>query len=405
METLDSSSEDRSEESASPPAPPRRLKNFGLTAALSVTGTALVAVSFFALLSGDAGVAQPVATILGGAGVFGAGVLTFRAAHNSRLSAEKIATETLAHAERVAVAEKERGEQQLAQQRAQADADLQEQTRTALRTHEREVIRDLRSRYTATAAQLAHKSAAIRLAGVYALASLADDWQQQNEPDESQVCIDLLRAYLRTPNTLTPPLLAAELPDTGELEVRKTILLTLHRRRHATEPGPKSWRNFYCTVTGADLTNLRLGSADLSGANLSGADLSDATLRTANLRGTILSGTILSGVNLGGADLRDANLRGADLTNAMLHGAILRDVNLREADLSHALLDSASLNGTNLTDANLSGANLTDATLFCTILSGTNLTGVDLSGADLMGLVYDDTTIWPAGFDPPLSGH
>lgn len=131
------------------------------------------------------------------------------------------------------------------------------------------MIRDLRSRYTTCAEQLAHKSAAIRLAGVYALASLADDWQQQTEPDEKQVVIDLLRAYLRTPNTHTPALIAAKLPDTGELEVHKTILLILHKRSITESSESKSWKDFDCTIANADLTNANLTGADLTGANLS----------------------------------------------------------------------------------------------------------------------------------------
>ncbi|NRI64859.1 hypothetical protein FEZ60_04800 [Rhodococcus sp. MS16] len=57
--------------------------------------------------------------------------------------------------------------------------------------------RDLRSRYTASVSQLGSESPAIRLAGVYALASLADDWHAAGDDDERQVCIDVLRAYLR----------------------------------------------------------------------------------------------------------------------------------------------------------------------------------------------------------------
>lgn len=184
--------------------------------ALATVSVALFIVSGFAILSSDSGVAQPVATVLGGAGVLGAGVLgagvlTFRSAHNTRISAEKTATDQLAHAttelehaQSVAAQEKARHEKQFEEQRLQAERSRVEQAKTFERTYQREVIRDLRSRYTTCAEQLANESAAIRLAGVYALTSLADDWQQQNERDEKQVVIDLLRAYLRTPNTHTP---------------------------------------------------------------------------------------------------------------------------------------------------------------------------------------------------------
>ncbi|MBT2511344.1 hypothetical protein J7I98_37125 [Streptomyces sp. ISL-98] len=52
----------------------------------------------------------------------------------------------------------------------------------------------LAERYTTAADQLGHDEAAVRLAGVYAMARLADDWIEQR-----QVCIDVLCAYLRMP--------------------------------------------------------------------------------------------------------------------------------------------------------------------------------------------------------------
>lgn len=70
-------------------------------------------------------------------------------------------------------------------------------------THLLEQSSGLRDRYTTCAEQLAHDSVAIRLAGVYALASLADDWHKYGNGNERQVCIDLLCAYLRTPATMT----------------------------------------------------------------------------------------------------------------------------------------------------------------------------------------------------------
>ena len=53
-----------------------------------------------------------------------------------------------------------------------------------------------RARYGEAAAQLGHGNAAIRLAGVYAMAQLADDWA---DPDARQQCVAVLCAYLRMP--------------------------------------------------------------------------------------------------------------------------------------------------------------------------------------------------------------
>src|SRR5947209_8019958 len=52
----------------------------------------------------------------------------------------------------------------------------------------------LSKRYQDAAGQLGHDSAAVRLAGVYAMARLADEWIEQR-----QTCINVLCAYLRMP--------------------------------------------------------------------------------------------------------------------------------------------------------------------------------------------------------------
>lgn len=53
-------------------------------------------------------------------------------------------------------------------------------------------------RFTVVADQLGSERAAVRLAGVYAMAQLADDWGRA-DPPQRQICIDVLCAYLRMP--------------------------------------------------------------------------------------------------------------------------------------------------------------------------------------------------------------
>ena len=64
--------------------------------------------------------------------------------------------------------------------------------RLALRQEEREKSKLLNERFAAAAEQLAHESEQVRLAGVYALAGLADDWDEGR-----QKCVEVLIAYLR----------------------------------------------------------------------------------------------------------------------------------------------------------------------------------------------------------------
>jgi len=113
-----------------------------------------------------------------------------------------------------------------------------------------------------------------------------------------------------------------------------------------------------------------------AGESLSRANLYRAYLREAKLRGADLREADLSEAKLGGANLYGADLRGANLS-----GAYLREADLREADLSEADLSEADLRGANL--------------------SGAYLGGADLSGANLSGATWDDSTLWPAGFEPP----
>ena len=57
-----------------------------------------------------------------------------------------------------------------------------------------------------------------------------------------------------------------------------------------------------------------------------------------------------------------------------------------------------SVTSTSCTEAILIGANLSNANVsFC------NMSGAILEGADLTDIKYNDETIWPEGFEPPVS--
>ncbi|MEU2681264.1 pentapeptide repeat-containing protein [Streptomyces sp. NPDC007107] len=100
----------------------------------------------------------------------------------------------------------------------------------------------LAERYTTAAEQLGHDQAAVRLAGVYALARLADDWGEQR-----QVCIDVLCAYLRMPYEPDP--YGAE-HKVGEGEVRQTIIRVI--RDHLQQPdAPTAWCEYNFDFTNA----------------------------------------------------------------------------------------------------------------------------------------------------------
>lgn len=129
------------------------------------------------------------------------------------------------------------------------------------RAEAREVTKAFTDRYGKAADLLGGDTATVRLAGVYALAALADDW-----PGGRQTCIDLLCAYLRMPYDPDP-----RSPDylAGNREVRRTLLRVI---RNHLRPGwtAVSWaRNKFsfegATFDGGDLSGIRLdGDPDAS---------------------------------------------------------------------------------------------------------------------------------------------
>ncbi|MFE0458923.1 pentapeptide repeat-containing protein [Kitasatospora sp. NPDC058965] len=123
----------------------------------------------------------------------------------------------------------------------------------------------LANRYAAAAEQLGHDRAAVRLAGVYALARLADDWAEQR-----QVCIDVLCAYLRMPYRTDP-----DHPGyrEGEREVRHTVIRVI--RAHLQDPGATTT---WCGV-GLYFTGAHFDGGDFSGSHFVGGtvDFTGAT--------------------------------------------------------------------------------------------------------------------------------
>lgn len=246
----------------------------------------------------------------------------------------------------------------------------------------------LRERYTEAAKLLADSNAAIREAGVYAIAALADDWHRFGQTSdqalgasEQQVCVNLLCTYLRA-NRLTD--LSAIERRIHEVEARgdaRTNPETASREsaiesaRRATEEE----RAVRATVLSVfrdrlnrwreqGVTSLDLAEADLSYANVAGVNLSEA-----NLIGTNLSEAVLLD-----ADLSASRMTRARLWNALADSANFTNVSARNLDAQGALLSNATF-----TDADLSLANLCNTSLARANLTGAQLTRATFAGAGL----------------------
>lgn len=149
---------------------------------------------------------------------------------------------------------------------AQASADASHRSATAAEEMgSRTDAAALAERYQDAASQLGHDKAAVRLAGVYAMSRLADDWRE-----ERQTCIDVLCAYLRLPwqDTADSPV------GRDELQVRRTIVSVINH--HVAEDSKVSWVENDFDFTRAQLREFILegcvfaGHVSFSGAEFTG---------------------------------------------------------------------------------------------------------------------------------------
>ncbi|MEV7457540.1 pentapeptide repeat-containing protein [Pseudarthrobacter oxydans] len=121
---------------------------------------------------------------------------------------------------------------------------------------------DLRARYTTAAEQLGHEKPAVRLAGVYAMAALADDWHSAEEDEQRQICVDVLCAYLRMEYAPEP-----EGAKTGEKEVRLTVIKVI--ASHLRDPSiTSSWCGMNLDFTGVVFDGGDFSSAKFIGGNV-----------------------------------------------------------------------------------------------------------------------------------------
>ncbi len=119
-------------------------------------------------------------------------------------------------------------------------------------------------RFTAIAGQLGDAQPAVRLAGVHAMAGLADDWKQNR-----QTCTDVLCAYLRLPHDSDPgddadP--AVRAAYRADREVRHTIIRLIGAHLRLGAPVPWQGLNF-------DFTGVVFDGGDFGGAVFSGGQV------------------------------------------------------------------------------------------------------------------------------------
>jgi hypothetical protein len=203
---------------------------------------------------------RTTATILAVIGVGGAALVAYR-----RQATAELKYEIDAQAHQVAIEAQVTAAEQLELDSQKYELDRQRhQLDEERRRDDRE--RELRARFAAIAEQLDSKLFAVRHAGAYALASLADDWHHFGNDSEREVCVNLLCAQLRTPrpDTIVEPLLSA-----SDTEVRRTMVALL-RSHLPLDPNSAedTWTACPIDLAGADLSDLDFSESDLRGAVL-----------------------------------------------------------------------------------------------------------------------------------------
>ncbi|MBN1576175.1 MAG: pentapeptide repeat-containing protein [Chitinispirillaceae bacterium] len=111
----------------------------------------------------------------------------------------------------------------------------------------------------------------------------------------------------------------------------------------------ENWKD---SLSGVNLLNAFLDSADLNNSNLNSASLQHALLRSAKLRNANLENANLLGANLSYANITIAKMSNSSLWGANLTKARLDTVDLKGAILNEAIFDSAYLVGTDMRNVN-----------------------------------------------------
>ncbi|WP_199043140.1 hypothetical protein [Glycomyces salinus] len=151
------------------------------------------------------------------------------------------------------------------------------------RNEQREDTKLYSERFQGASEQLGSENAMVRLAGVYAMAHLADDWA-----DGRQTCIDVLCAYIRRPYTPPTDVILQRPGHQGKVEVngvpivdaktmtefrderqiRQAILNQIANRLRKEPQEGETWHRHEYDFTGATIEGVFLHDAYLNGVTM-----------------------------------------------------------------------------------------------------------------------------------------
>ena len=160
----------------------------------------------------------------------------------------------------------------------------------------------LNERFATAAEQLGSDRPAVQLAGVYAMAGLADDWKENR-----QTCVDVLCAYLQLPYEPDP---GPDAPEPKKLafyasrKVRHTVIrvITAHLGKYKDDPA--SWQGLDLDFTGTVFDGGDFSNAEFSGGtvNFNNAQFSAGTVSF--IRAIFSGGTVyFTGAEFSGGEV------------------------------------------------------------------------------------------------------
>jgi uncharacterized protein YjbI with pentapeptide repeats len=191
--------------------------------------------------------------------------------------------------DRTIAEQREQLDRTFAEQREQLDRTLAEQREQLDRTLAEQRTQTLNERFATAADELGSDKPAIRLAGVYAMAGLADDWEENR-----QTCVDVLCAYLRMPYEPEPGQDAPEpvrLAFRASREVRHTVIRVI--AAHLQNDAAISWQGLRFDFTGVVFDGGTFYNAQFSGSQVSFRDAVFSSGQL-NFNGAVFSGAYVS---------------------------------------------------------------------------------------------------------------
>lgn len=220
------------------------------------------------------------------------------------------------------------------------------------------------------------KTTEVALGGIYGLERVARD-----SPADRRSIGEILTAYVRTRNT--------EFSDKPDETLPSLLMRAPDVQAAISVLGRGKFSDIRLLID-RDIHVLDLSETDLRGADLSNLDLRGAWMNGAKLHRAFLVDADLSWVQLGEANMQHIIANGTTFSDASFYNADCKD-----GHFDHANFDGAILHGVDMQGAHLAGASFRDA-----FLGEANLSGANIKGAVFKNTEADDTTVWPADFDP-----